>query len=230
MPATPTSTPGPIRVFDIDLDRFDDERVAGLFELLDEAERQRAWRMATPLLHRRFVAAHAATRMLLAKQLGVEPDVLRLGKGANGKPVLAGPLAHALHFNLSHCGGRALLAVCGDEVGIDIEGQVRGDIDALAADVLAPEELNRFQALPVADRSMELCRLWAAKEALLKACGLGLGLAPASFRIQADGCWHRLPPPADPGPWWLQQLRIQGPFRAYVATRRQLKVSVEQYR
>lgn len=219
MPATPNPPHGPPRVFDIDLDAFGEERVPELFAWLDEAERQRASRMATALLQRRFVAAHAATRMLLAEQLGVEPDDLGFQAGTYGKPVLARPRARGLHFNLSHCRGRALLAISTSEVGIDLEAWIPSDWASLAREILTPREHERFNPLPAQLKPAELCRYWAAKEALLKACGLGLQLAPDSVAVDLDGGWHRLPAPAAPVAWWLQPVPIHGQFCGYLASR-----------
>jgi 4'-phosphopantetheinyl transferase len=149
------------------------------YALLDATERARAVRFATPLLQRRFVAAHAATRRLLGWAAEVDPRALRIEADALGKPQL--PEHAQLHFSLSHCGGQALLALDGAAVGVDIEALIQRDTEVLAAQILAPSELARWRALPQAYRVEALTEAWTRKEAALKACGLGLRTDPASF-------------------------------------------------
>lgn len=220
MQPAPIRWQGGVQVFDIDLDAFsqgaDGERV----DVLDENERARAARMATPLLRRRFAAAHGATRQVLGAMLGVDAGRLRFLAGVHGKPSLSVPDACGIHFNLSHCRGRALLAVADTDVGVDLEGWIERDTARLAADVLTDSELADFDACPPDRQPRELARLWAAKEALLKACGFGLQLAPQQVAVASGGGWHTLPSPADASPWWLQRIDIEGPFCAFVASRR----------
>ena len=88
---------------------------------LPPSERDRATRLTRPHGWRRWAAARWALRRLLASYLDREPAEIELAFGERGKPMLADPDA-ALHFNLSHSGEWALIAVCRDrEVGIDVQ-------------------------------------------------------------------------------------------------------------
>src|SRR5438552_660293 len=56
---------------------------------------------------------------LLAQYLGCPPALIALQRGPHGKPQLVG---EPLHFNLSHSGALALLAIARDvAVGVDVE-------------------------------------------------------------------------------------------------------------
>lgn len=163
-----------VRVIALHLDGLDAE-----FELLDADERARAVRFATPVLQRRFIAAHVALRRLLAWAAGVPADALRIAADPRGKPEL--PECPGLHFSLSHCGGQALVALDSAPVGIDIEALIQRDTDVLAMQILAPAEFECWRRLPQDHRIEALTEAWTRKEALLKACGLGLRQSPASF-------------------------------------------------
>lgn len=154
------------------------------FELLDSEERARAVRFATPLLQRRFIAAHTALRRLLGWATAQPAQSLRIVADALGKPVLAD--VPDLHFSLSHCGGQALLALDSAPVGIDVEALIQRDTEVLARQILAPTELERWRRAPLAHRVELLTESWTRKEAALKACGLGLRTDPASFEA-AEG-------------------------------------------
>lgn len=150
-------------------------------ELLDADERQRAARFATPLLQRRFIAAHVGLRRLLGMALDASPAELRFTVDALGKPCVLG--APARHFSLSHCGGQALVAIAPAPLGIDLEALIQRDTELLAERILTPRELGRWRLLPQIDRTESLTEAWTLKEALLKACGLGLRVDPVTLEV-----------------------------------------------
>lgn len=126
--------------------------------------------------------ARAATRLVLAGELGIAPDQLRItsdcercGDPGHGRPVVPGA---PLSFSVTHSGGTGLLALApgaGRAVGVDIEEvRPRRRLDALAARVLAPEEYTRFRAASAEHRLRVFLRDWTAKEAVLKALGTGI--------------------------------------------------------
>lgn len=119
-----------------------------------------------------------------------------LQRDANGKPFVAG----GPHFNLSHSGELALIAICPDApVGVDLEAPRRlRNPDGLARRMCTPRELAHVQS------GGDLLRLWVRKEAVAKAHGGGLTVALSGLDVldpvvQADGHqWlvHDLPDPA----------------------------------
>ncbi len=152
--------------------------------LLDDEERSRATRFVRPPDRRRFVLAHAALRLFLARCLDVHPTAVRYENGAHGKPRLA-PDLPALEFNLSHSGELGLVAVArGRSVGVDVE-QVRDvpDIPSIADTHFSTSERQALRSSPPAERRNAFFRCWTRKEAVVKAIGEGLGRALDSFDV-----------------------------------------------
>lgn len=151
--------------------------------LLDAQERERARRFRFERDRRRHVDAHVALRQVLADRTGRSAAALEFEAGAFGKPRVAG--APRCEFSLSHSDDLALIALADEgEIGVDIE-RVRAlpDLDALARQCLAADELRALEALPTADRAFSFLQTWTRKEACLKALGLGLQIEPASFSV-----------------------------------------------
>jgi 4'-phosphopantetheinyl transferase len=153
--------------------------VDALATTLDDGERGHAAARTRADALRRYVVAHGAVRHVLGEMLDVAPPALRFdrrcrhcGHPAHGKPSVAGGPA----FSLSHSGDVAVLAVSDvGEVGIDVEvRRARTRLDRLAARVLSDAELAQWAATPCSERLEHFLRAWTAKEAYLKALGLGL--------------------------------------------------------
>jgi 4'-phosphopantetheinyl transferase len=114
--------------------------------------------------------AGAQLRRLLASYLEDDQPELRLTQGPHGKPELADG---ALHFNLSHSGAVALIAItAAAPVGIDVEQPPRRSRPNLARRICSPAELEHVAASADPDRA--LLRLWVRKEAVIKSSGIGL--------------------------------------------------------
>ena len=157
---------------------------------LAPSERERADRFATPELTRRWTNARAALRHVLAAHAGVDVAGVRIGRAAclhcgepHGKPYLAEPSGTGLRFNLSHSGTLALIAVAaGREVGIDVEERRPGRrAEGIASRWFTPAEAEHLHALGDAAGEAEFYRLWARKEAYLKATAAGLPGGLGSF-------------------------------------------------
>lgn len=128
-----------------------------------------------------FVVARGHMRRLLGEATGVAPDAVPLIYGPSGKPLLAaGP-----HFNLSHSGGLAALAICREcNVGIDIEKvrPVERDIAGRFFSACENEALDAVEG----DCQMAFFRCWTRKEAVLKALGCGLNRDTRTFSVAID--------------------------------------------
>jgi 4'-phosphopantetheinyl transferase len=158
--------------------------------VLDGAELARA---ACYLQHAdrvRYMATRSALRELLAKRLSIPPASVRLTVGRWGKPELVGTRTH-LSFNVSHSGEHALIAISDSRVvGVDVE---RIDPDLKWRDVAnlvcTPQEQVRLNAEPASTQVISFFRCWTAKEALLKALGLGIaeGLSSLDVGPLCDG-------------------------------------------
>lgn len=152
--------------------------------LLDDDERARSSRFVRSRDRHRFVLAHAALRLFLARCLDIEPATVRYESGADGKPRL-GPGLPALEFNLSHSGDVAVLAASRNRaVGVDVE-QMRDVPDALsiAETHFSPAEQEALRSLAPARRRDAFFRCWTRKEAVIKASGEGLSRALDSFDV-----------------------------------------------
>lgn len=141
----------------------------------DELARQE--RFLPPEVKRRFGVCRGRLRHLLGAMLGVEPKKVKFDYNATGKPRLASAHRSSLEFNVSHSGDWALFGFGQSwPVGVDTElFQRRTNFEALAPQVLSAKERVALELLPAAERNLSIMRAWVAKEALLKAIGVGIG-------------------------------------------------------
>lgn len=161
------------RVFDLDA-------VAVDMDLLSAEERARVERKRTPLLRQRQAASFQCLRETLGAVLGLPPAGLTVARREGGKPYLPG---QALGFNLSHSEGIGLLAWGPGELGVDIEALIDRPSEALGREILTAAEFEAWQSQPEALRQVWLTRAWCRKEAVLKAFGEGLRIAPGRLEL-----------------------------------------------
>lgn len=159
---------------------------------LDERERDRAARLVRAEDRERYVLAHGGLRAVLSRYLGVGPDLVGFDHAESGKPMLVKKFRDpsAVTFNLSHAHGRALIAVSrAQEIGVDLE-RVRSDVpvENLSRRFFTQSEHSIIMQSDPEQRSTRFFRYWVAKEALLKAQGIGLrGLAGCEIMLGTDG-------------------------------------------
>jgi 4'-phosphopantetheinyl transferase len=152
--------------------------------LLDDAERTRAAQLAFERDRRRFVAAHAALRRVLAPYTGLTPAALRFSTEHSGKPRIAGEAGERLGWNLSHSGDMALVAVAGGPVGVDIEcTRPLDDLAGLAERCLTAAETRELASAAEPARVRAFLSGWTRKEACLKTVGAGLALDPRCLQV-----------------------------------------------
>lgn len=152
---------------------------------LSIAERARAERFLVPQAKLQFVATRACLRSLLSRYLKIPADRISIETSGDGKPVLT---EDSLHFNVSHSGDLALLAVSRDApVGVDLEKiDPSRDMQAIARRYFHPNESKRLQEVAVSDRTPLFYRLWTLKEAYLKALGTGISGGLAALEVDGD--------------------------------------------
>lgn len=195
-----------VTVYEVALDQPEDV-VARLARLLDERERQRADRAARPELRARRVVAAAATRAVLAPLVGEDdPARLRIGRrcahcghAEHGKPFVAD--RPDVSFSVTHSAGLALVAVvpAPARVGVDVEAvRPRRSLPALAERVLDDDARARWSALPDGGRLRAFYEAWTAKEAYLKAVGVGITRSLRSVPVARPG-WTIVPLDLGPG-------------------------------
>ena len=173
--------------------------------LLSDDERARQRSFVSPELRRRFGAARAGLRTLLGRHLDLDPRHLGFATNEFGKPRLAGD--GQVHFNLSHCEERAVLAISDTtEVGIDLERERPIEHVDLAKRYFHPNEVTAITASPdEAEQRRAFFLVWTLKEAVVKALGTGLSTPLDSFEVAIGVSMPRLAvaPEGAPRTWWL---------------------------
>lgn len=155
-------------------------RRAGAEALLAGDEIERLGRLRTAALRQRFLASRSGLRRILAAHLGADPQGLEFRTNRLGKPELATAAgvgsAEGVHFNLSHSGEVAVVAVHRPgRVGVDVEtGGPALDPERLARRALSEEERRCWRSLPAGERRRAFLLAWTRKEAWLKAVGEGV--------------------------------------------------------
>jgi 4'-phosphopantetheinyl transferase len=187
-PALPDQDPpeaGTVRCWRVPLALLDDAVLRRLSQYLSDDEQQRAGRFLRAADRRRFVAAHAGLRLLLAAAVEVPAKDLRFTTNDTGKPALPG---QPIEFNLSHSGEFVLIALAsGTPVGIDVE-EVRTlpDRDAIIRRFMHPQEAADMAGLPGTAADLAFFRCWVRKEAIIKALGLGMSLPLDRYRVSCE--------------------------------------------
>ena len=192
--------------------------------LLSGDERDKAMRFRRDADRDRYVASHAMVRLVLSRYVGAPPASLEFGVGEHGKPELEQDPGFPLSFNLSHSGDLALFVISGEcAVGVDIEEIRDGmDVPALARSVLSEAELQVLRAAPLDEQRSLFFRTWVRKEAVLKACGLGLALEPRQVAVLrdesgSDPCTATVLPAINQAKWGVRDVEISDRYAAAVA-------------
>jgi len=194
-------------------------------DVLSSEELARASRFHFDKDRLHFTRCRSALRLLLSRYLEIPASAIHFEYQASGKPELTEQQnRRGLHFNVSHSGGLALVAVnAGHRVGIDIE-KVRHDVDVptLAERFFSARERAGLRALPEDLRVPGFFACWTRKESFLKATGDGLSFPLAEFSVTTH-------PDVDPGleelrgdteagnEWFLADLKVCDGYRAAVA-------------
>ena len=156
-----------------------------LMKTLSPEEKQRAERFHFARHRRRFAAARFFLRRLLAAYTGTVAERLRFSYGPQGKPAL---MDANLHFNLSHSGELAIVALTlSRPLGVDVE-RLRPVADALkiARRFFSASEQEALLQTAENKRNEAFMRCWTRKEAYIKAVGGGLRIALDSFDVTLD--------------------------------------------
>ena len=163
---------------------------------LDPAEQARRDRFLREADRDAFLARRCLLRAVLAERLGIEPAAVPLAPapgaaGRHGKPAVPG-----LHFSLSSSGGHILIAIGPRDLGIDVERVPDFVGGEQMSAILHPAERRRLAWTSRRRRPAAVARVWALKESLLKAMGVGLSRDPSVDRVGAGRF------PGHPLPGW----------------------------
>jgi 4'-phosphopantetheinyl transferase len=169
VPAPPRT--GALAIWLLDLDTIK----ADLSPLLCADEQSRRQSMAREADRRRFTNARGCLRFILSAYLRLPAESIRFSYSAKGKPQLTA-VAAPLHFNLSHSGALALLAVSADApVGIDLERELaRDNLRKIAHKVFGPEWIDAIEPVDDLRFRRAFFKQWTQHEARVKAIGEGV--------------------------------------------------------
>nr|WP_315465839.1 4'-phosphopantetheinyl transferase superfamily protein [uncultured Rhodoferax sp.] len=145
---------------------------ATVLDMLGPSERQELQFFQQRNDRVRYACMRAALRQVLVQEYGFS-STLTIVRTPFGKPVLQD--IPGLDFNLSHAGAKGLIAMSqAGQVGVDVEEKVPGALDGLVEYLCTPVERVCLANLEPAARQDALFSLWVAKEAALKAVGVGI--------------------------------------------------------
>jgi 4'-phosphopantetheinyl transferase len=142
---------------------------------LTPPERARAGRFRYADDRARFVVGRALLRGALAERLRCEPAAVALRVGWRGKPHPPRPW----RCSVAHSGNQVVVAIAHrSHVGVDVERiDTTRDHARLARVALTPGERHALAARGPQERARWFTTMWTAKEAYVKATGIGLALA-----------------------------------------------------
>ncbi len=150
----------------------------------DETRRAHSFRFAKD--RRRFIQRHAFLREVVAHYLKLPPAEVPLEIKQNKPPQVTGPASMTgLQLSMSSSDDQAVVSVAWHRrVGIDIE-RIRPEFEdtGIAKSFFSQAENAHLEALPAARMRLAFFRIWARKEAYVKAIGLGLSRDLASFDV-----------------------------------------------
>lgn len=192
---------------------------AHLESLVSPAEQSLCARMVRPVDKRRFIAVRAALRAILGRYFETPPSSISIAYSKSGKPFCENQAGDrgALHFNVSHAGDVAVIAVSrGLRVGIDVERmrEMKSRDDILES-FFSAEERAWVHSCPEEAQMDAFFRVWTRREAASKAVGTGLLKAFTLFSVPAaplssTGFSLRLPISAEETgreqQWWMRDL------------------------
>jgi 4'-phosphopantetheinyl transferase len=201
--------------------------------MLSSEERARADRFVFEDDRSRYVTGRTALRTLLGQELGLPPAAVPLESSMHGRPLCA-RLRGRLDFNLSNSGDVAVIAMAPQEnVGVDVETfRPVHDALGLSRHYFSSTESRNLEQLDPAQRDRAFLTCWTRKEAVLKATGLGLSIAPASVETGIDASPATVRITEGSFELHTQPLHIQGEESAVVSLampRKAKRVHVRQF-
>ncbi len=153
------------------------EDLSSLEASLNSQEFDRYHHLVRSDVRQNFLLSRGCLRYLLGLYLNRRPGDLEFTLGRHGKPELVSSGEFPpLQFNLSHTGGRLAIALHRHKVvGIDIE-RLRPvtHLKKLCRRCLTHKEAQTVLTVGLQPGQYRFLRYWTAKEAVLKALGLGL--------------------------------------------------------
>ena len=153
--------------------------------ILNSEETARAQRFIKPQHQQRFTVARGMLRILLGRYLQQDPSTLQFHFNKYGKPYLQ--TSSNIEFNLSHSNNLALLAI-GQQypLGVDIEYFSQRPFIDIAKIMFSPNELEYLNNASPEQHTPIFFNIWTQKEAVIKACGIGLTYPTKTFDVSIN--------------------------------------------
>ncbi|MFU8805556.1 MAG: SDR family NAD(P)-dependent oxidoreductase, partial [Bradymonadaceae bacterium] len=176
------------------------DRQVDLDDILSRDEREAYERLKSPRRRAEWMAARVAAKELVRRRLrDLHGCAINLGdiliiKDTHGAPhiQIVGDFAQLVvpHLSITHSGGVAIAALAisggGHRLGIDLE-TIEKRNESFTQTYFLPEELTLQFESPngLVDAARLTTALWTAKEAVMKALGLGMHLRPEEIVVTA---------------------------------------------
>ena len=127
----------------------------------------------------------ALARQVISHYLNLPINSIHLAHDPHGRPYIQN---HAASLSIAHAGSVLAIALARHgRIGVDLERiDPNFDFAPIARDHFTPAENNWLNQLPPDQRPTNFARLWTAKEALLKALGLGLTLPMSQIEFAME--------------------------------------------
>ena len=189
------------------------DECAGLrgFEVLTGTERERVMRYQQREDQLQKIVSRGGLRCILGRSLGMDPALVPLETGPQGKPLIRGS---RLQFSCSQAGEVVWIALALDcPVGVDVERiDRRVDFEGVMRQFASREEGSAFELLREDCRTDGFFTWWTRKEALLKGQGCGLlgdGRSSTVWKGSTDSLCS--------GTWTIQTLAAGPKYKAGLA-------------
>jgi 4'-phosphopantetheinyl transferase len=184
---------------------------------LSQPELTKADRFRFPIHRIRYIAAHHYLRQTLSQYLDVPPNAIDFAYAEYKKPYLSFPASSPIQFNLAHSGDLAIFGIgITHPLGIDVE-KVQETFNMDVADrFFSIQECEHLRLLPANDQRLAFYRIWARKEAMIKATGKGLAQSLSAFSVSLSDETEVIT--LDDQPWQLRPIIVQHDYQAALAS------------
>lgn len=184
-----------------------------------------------------FVLSRIVLRTSLSLYEPVAPADWRFEVAANGRPHVAAPAGTGdLEFSISHTAGLVAIAIGRTaRLGVDVESLYSmSEILNIAPTVMTSRELDELANREESDRARTLLRHWVLKEALSKACSLGLAMPfdRVGFRLGGEDPKLCMAPEelvGDHSRWKFTELNLGSGHVGALATEHGLQVHLREW-
>lgn len=147
-------------------------------DFLSQQEREKSSDFVKPADAKRYILRHAMLRYILSIYTGTDPRLLPLVNGRRGKPRLHPQDVHEISFSLSHADQVVSVGiVLNHSIGIDIVKTDPGyPFHDITGYLFTPMEKECLERIAPDLRYLMFFKIWALKEAIVKATGEGIRL------------------------------------------------------